>query len=381
MTFDLSTAMDFFSALALLSLLASSYGWLKRALPHEHHAQIALGVLFGLITVLQMNLPLRPFPGTVIDLRAIPLVLAGSYLGWRGALACTLIALATRLSLGGVGMAAGLAGIVLSTPRRAHLAPPRARGPVAHLAVARRAGRAVVGQRAQPAAAHALASAVDPHAHHAVPVGHLPDADPLFALLMQREDTAMWIERQLKASASTDPATGLLNMEAFGRAAAIQAGSETPTAGTGLVILRIRHDRWITQVHGEGALDTVRSALRARLEERLPEGDVLGRTPSGCIAMLLADRSGPSSARLTARIARDLSTRPIRLADGGELRVSLDMGTTWEPDRRPLSELLTEAAHDLERNAAMGGLDVSTRRAGRHASRDAAIDGMPDPRS
>ena len=359
MQFDLSTATDFFSALALLSFLALSYGWLRSVMARVHHAQILLGLLFGLVTVLQMQLPLRPMPGVVIDLRAIPIVLAGAFLGWRGAVLAMAIAMASRLSIGGVGTAAGCAGIVLSGTtglgwaRAMRDRPNRTIGSAIWLGAL--------------TSANALSLLFLPAASalwvllHVMPFLSLTYlvVIPVFAVLIEREGASVWAVRQLWASASTDAATGLLTMDALARAAAQRAEADGPTEGTGLAVFSLRHEEWIRRTHGESALDTIRAALRVRLEERLARCDVLARTPSGSIAAFLPDRDAEAVETLATLLAQELSRRPLRLADGGMLRVSLDLGHAWTVSRRPLSELMTEASAALAVNAQAGGVDAT----------------------
>ena len=383
MTLDLSTAMDFVSALALLAVLASSYGWLKRTLPQRWLAELVLGALFGLVAILQMSLPVEPRPGIVVDLRSIPVALAGAFLGWRGALSCAGIAMAMRWHLGGVGAPVGMTVVAVTALlglgwARATRARPR-RGRVALLGLgAMTACNAVTVVLLPTEIAWWFVANITP----ILTVAYIVLV-PLFAAMMQREDAAIWVERQLRASASTDPATGLLTMDALTRAAARMASRAEPPRGAALVLLRIRHARWIEQVHGAEALDTIRAAMRARLEGMVACGDVLARTRTGCIAVLMADRDEAAAARLAREVARILSTRSIRFDDDGEMRVSLDMGRAWSTAMRPLSEMMTEASRSLEENAYAGGFDVDASAARRGAGggpRDALLDRISEIR-
>lgn len=69
------------------------------------------GLLLGLVSVAQMFQPLEPFSGVIIDLRIVPLVLAGAFLNLRAALLAAAMAAAMRLGVGGAGTLAGVAGI------------------------------------------------------------------------------------------------------------------------------------------------------------------------------------------------------------------------------------------------------------------------------
>ncbi|WP_308915433.1 LytS/YhcK type 5TM receptor domain-containing protein [Jannaschia sp. LMIT008] len=373
MPFDMQNAMDLVSALAILTLLPTSYGWLRRSNMADWQVQIVLGLFFGLVSVLQMNLTFAMPTGIVIDLRIVPVILASAFLGWRGAILCVVPAIAMRYSLGGVGASAGIA-VVLQT---AALGLLWARF-VSERAAATPRAFVILGVLTTTSAATAILLPPD------IAVWFLWNVTPIltvlylvlvpvFATLMHREDVALWTERQLRASASTHPVSGLLYWDALSRAAANLASDTEESRGTGLILLQIRHAKWITRVHGEAALDTVRGVLRARLEDRLPRRDILGLTPGGAIAVLSPDLTDDDLKRLTARLSHDLGTRPVRLDDGGELRISLDMGRTWERQSRPLSEMMTKATNSLDRNARFGGIDAAALRK-RRGLRDTLFD-------
>ncbi|MEO0864573.1 MAG: LytS/YhcK type 5TM receptor domain-containing protein, partial [Pseudomonadota bacterium] len=104
-----STVVDFVSSLSLVLLLASAYSAIYRRITKRRTTtDVVLGALFGLVTLFQMHRPFEPVEGLIIDLRNVPIVLAGAFLGWPGLLACLGIAVATRLNVGGVGMVSGV---------------------------------------------------------------------------------------------------------------------------------------------------------------------------------------------------------------------------------------------------------------------------------
>lgn len=109
-----SVLIDMAAALAVTALLAESYGIVRRRFLGAQVAPVVLGVLFGLMALLQMNNPIEPFDGLIVDLRNIPVALAGAFLGWRGLLPCLLIAAAARIGIGGVGVVAGIWGMALA---------------------------------------------------------------------------------------------------------------------------------------------------------------------------------------------------------------------------------------------------------------------------
>lgn len=100
--------IDFVSALAMIVVLTIAYGNMRRWLYSKQTGQMLLGVVFGGVAFVQMHMPLQPMDGLIIDLRNVPLVLCGAFLGWRAGLICLVIAVGTRYEIGGIGMYAGI---------------------------------------------------------------------------------------------------------------------------------------------------------------------------------------------------------------------------------------------------------------------------------
>jgi len=105
---------DFAASLALIFVLALAYGALHRRMPEVISPQFVLGTLFGIIACLEMQRPLQPFDGVLIDMRNVPIALAGAFLGRSGLAACLVIALTSRLYLGGAGAIAGVTGMMVA---------------------------------------------------------------------------------------------------------------------------------------------------------------------------------------------------------------------------------------------------------------------------
>lgn len=114
MGFDRDLALDVLSPLAVIAILAWSFGMIRDRRLRGIVAPVSLGLAFGLIAMLQMHLARQPVSGLLVDLRTVPLALAGAFLGWPGLGACLLVALGARSEIGGVGAVPGMIGMALA---------------------------------------------------------------------------------------------------------------------------------------------------------------------------------------------------------------------------------------------------------------------------
>jgi len=124
---------------ALLVALSALYGLLARV-RHRHAGaerdKILAGLLFGGLAIAAMNIPFHYRPGVIYDGRSIVLTLAGLFGGGIAAAVSVALAGAYRAYLGGPGVWAGVATILLCSMvglavRRVYENRPESLGPVA----------------------------------------------------------------------------------------------------------------------------------------------------------------------------------------------------------------------------------------------------------
>ena len=72
------------------------------------------GFLLGMAAVSQMFFPVEPTPGVIVDLRIIPVLLAGAFLSRSSGTIAIAMGIMMRLGIGGVGADSGIAAIVLA---------------------------------------------------------------------------------------------------------------------------------------------------------------------------------------------------------------------------------------------------------------------------
>lgn len=111
--FNLTTHM--MSGLGLSALVVIAFSLVSRVSRQAHYREILLGLLFGIGASVSMLDPTAYAPGIFLDSRAVMLALAGPFGGLVSTLIAVIFASAMRVFIGGVGMEAGLVGIVIAS--------------------------------------------------------------------------------------------------------------------------------------------------------------------------------------------------------------------------------------------------------------------------
>jgi len=110
-----SMVVDLIHNAALLVALSAFYSLLTRFRSKSPlWGRLFLGLLFGIVALAGMKMPFHYAPGIIYDGRSIILILAGLYGGGTVAIIATLIAGIYRALMGGAGVWAGLATIVVT---------------------------------------------------------------------------------------------------------------------------------------------------------------------------------------------------------------------------------------------------------------------------
>lgn len=327
MRIDDHIILDFLSALALLAILCWCYGLIRQRVFGDHLGPIVMGVLFGLVALVQMHAPLQPVEGLILDLRAVPVALAGAYLGRRGLAACLAVALVTRWQIGGIGMVpdlvaiilAGAAGAVWDRATRHHL--PRRAVHLVALGLAVSAPVLTAALLPAPLSTWVLANAA--------PVLALLNlaAVPMLAALLERERHALLIERALLAQATARARDGMLSQPRFLdllRRLRHSTASGLPTGPPVVAVLVLQlEQRQVSARRSEAVLAHVLSGLRDRLPQLVCHGDQLGITEEGRILIALAAGDLAQVDTVIASIRRAVAESAVALPDGDSARVGV----------------------------------------------------------
>ncbi|MDD4092523.1 MAG: PAS domain S-box protein, partial [Smithellaceae bacterium] len=142
--------LDLIFNLSLLVALSVVSGFIDKRWPRETRpGQLLQGALFGAVTVLGMLRPLILGPGLIFDGRSVMLSLCALFFGPLAAAVSCVMALACRISIGGVGLIMGILtslsstaiGLIFFYRNKSSLHPPSAKllyvmGLVVHATVA-----------------------------------------------------------------------------------------------------------------------------------------------------------------------------------------------------------------------------------------------------
>ncbi|TNC74120.1 diguanylate cyclase domain-containing protein [Rubellimicrobium roseum] len=322
-----ATLKDISGSIALIALLAVAYGSVLRRFGGSAGSRAALGVLFGLAAMLAMQDPILVAEGVFVDLRHLPVTLAGAFLGWRGSLAAVGLAAAMRLDIGGQGAQVGALGLILA-------------GLAGYLWDRWTLGSGYRGLRAMIALAllsslHLLALLLLPGP---LAIQVLAAMGPVLlpvhiagvlvvGSLIERERCAHATRAALLRDAFHDPLTGLLNRRGFQ-----EAMSRLPAGQDGaLLIIDIDHFKRINDRYGHPAGDVILRSLGARLAAVLRQGDLLARLGGEEIGAFLPGLAPPGASVATRRLCEAIRAEPFTLPGGGTVAVTASLGGAYGP--------------------------------------------------
>jgi diguanylate cyclase len=319
---------DLASTIAVLALLAAVYGSALRRIGMAPLRNAALGLLFGLAAAGAMLQPIMLEAGVLFDLRALPLGLAGAFLGPFGALPAMGVAGVMRIAIGGSGMIAGLVAIgIAGFAGSAWFFLARFLRPLP-------AFRLLV--LSLMISLHLLAVLLLPGqlaAKILVELAPLTILLNLFGTLVvggmfNRERCAVERERALEKEVLKDPLTGIANRRGFARLVegVSQRGSAT---GSALLIIDLDHFKAINDTHGHAAGDLVLMQLGARLQACLRGSDIVARFGGEEFVAFLPATPVDAAMLVAERLRCAVVDEPFAVG-GCAIRVTISVGAHWE---------------------------------------------------
>jgi diguanylate cyclase (GGDEF)-like protein len=179
-------------------------------------------------------------------------------------------------------------------------------------------------------------------------------------------------EALLKVQSERDPLTGLANRRHFREALAARQADGDAFSG-GLLLLDLDHFKRVNDEHGHLAGDAVLVEAAKRLSACVRTGDVACRWGGEEFLLHTATPSSEGVETLALRVLGEIGDRPFKLADGGEVSVTMSVayasfplphfGVTlpWEQAVN-LVDMALYSAKAMGRDRAVGicGADAST---------------------
>ncbi|TFL19118.1 LytS/YhcK type 5TM receptor domain-containing protein [Jannaschia formosa] len=316
--------LDIALSIGLLTLLVGNYGILRRRLPGTWLAPQLLGLLFGGVAVLMMNIPLQLADGVIVDLRVVPIVLAGAFLGLRGAMIAVVIATAMRLWVGGIGWMSGvtaiwMAAVVGMSWSFATVGP-------AHRPI-RSSVALGMGCWLTMAAALLLPAelALQFFRHNAALLGGVYlTVVPALALLLERQRVDMQREAWARAAVGARTAPTFEGAEALARSLAAAEAAGRFRDGAVVLSLRVRSSRLALSLWGPEVEVAVLCVLRDRLLALLPPGAKLGMIEHGTVLAFLERGSVGDAEAMIARTCDFATKEPIAMPGMASVRLRME---------------------------------------------------------
>nr|WP_255569770.1 LytS/YhcK type 5TM receptor domain-containing protein [Actibacterium sp. 188UL27-1] len=284
-----------------------------------------MGLIFGLAAVVQMYRPFEPTDGLIIDLRNIPIALAGAFLSGRAVLICVAVAVTVRLQIGGMGMWAGIAGLTVAASMGVIWAkftknmPTRQYPQMIALAVL--------------ASTHLLAGLVLPDdarlwffAQAALPIFAVNVAIiPIISILLEGERRKFQEECRLKASVSLDPDNGLMTPQAFAQECAIRSSALADGSYTQALVIRLRPCRSLYTWSNGRMRNRLLAAMFLRLQEIIPHADFAGTYQCRLLLVPLSQLDLLRLEDLTLQITRHATSLPYAVQENFWHRIAIDI--------------------------------------------------------
>ena len=340
MLLSVGVLRDFVEAIAVIALLAVAYGAVHRALPKLLHAHIALGAMFGASAIFAMFDPLTLAPGVLVDMRSLPVALAGAYLGLPGMAVALTEAIVMRAWIGGVGVWSGVVGLALSALAGLAWAwavrrrPQRSLRDLAWLGLAASASLPAFFLLPWPFAV-TIFTQIAPFIVALNLIGMI-----VIGLILERERMLLTRENRLRLDSGTDALTLLLNRRGFEAAHGRVMAEAAPAQGSALLLIDLDHFKQINDLHGHTIGDFVLQSVARRLRHALRHDEFIGRLGGDEIAVLLPAVTRSQADEAAQRVCREIGDVLHALPGIEPLRVTASVGAYWSDEASDLATSL-----------------------------------------
>lgn len=321
MEYFLNHGVELTASIALICVLGLLYSAAARWKTSRTTSDVVLGLCFGAVGVMEMLRPFEPMAGLIIDLRNIPVALAGAYLGWRGALICLGIVAAARLGFGGVGMVAGMLGATVAMVMGRYWASLMAE--IEHRKLRHHLMLALL------ASLHLAAAFVLPpveqawfFSNAALPILAINlIVIPINGIILEVERRRHRTEEQLRSAAIVSPKSGLTPIDAFHRECRVRASAWADQSYTTALAIKIKRHPWLGLQGNRGKQDELLGAVHMRVQKYMPDAHLAGHTDDTTLLVPLQLADLLKIEELRTQLRRALSDEAFALSGFGITKI------------------------------------------------------------
>lgn len=316
--------------------------------------QLGLGCLFGAITVLCMEFPIRAASGVIVDLRGLMVTAAAGLAGpVVGGIAAGMGA-AFRLWVGGAGTLSGIAGISLALILGIgwhRIAAPRISSTITKDALLGLSATFALGGFLLLPNGLDIIERLGPILLVLNIVGAI-----VVGQLFRREVRFYQNARQLHEMAMYDPLTNLLNRR--GAEVAAEHAKSSSSYGRGVLYLDLDHFKQINDRFGHDVGDMALALVVERVANSIRDEAIISRQGGDEFAVYFPDLPDFAIKPIAERFRAIVAEKPIHVGQE-QLRLSISIGGFHTTSKMPLREMISAADEQLLRSKVDGRDRVS----------------------
>ena len=308
------------------------YGFVAQISTNRTFRYLLMGVTFGLGSIFVMLTPLEFADGVIIDMRNLLVGLSSAFFGIIGGGVTVLIAITTRILIGGDGAASGVLGIMLAGSGGLIWAY-FIRGKISNHSQE----SAVLGLMIS---AHLLAIFTLPadliwrfwvEIAPVLVVFNLLGAILIGSLLNREEKLATKNEALLDA-ATTDPLTRLYNRRSAVKAYETLQELHKESHGTAMLCFDVDNFKAVNDTYGHVFGDAVLAEVSSRVGKALRPADIFSRLGGDEFLIILPTVTLEETQSIAERCRAVIASETI-VKDGQSAAVTISVGAEWLPDR------------------------------------------------
>lgn len=353
MTAILSKLMIAVNPAILAIVIAYSYGLISRKAGNKYAGQFAMGIVMGAAAIFAMMSPIHFAEGVIVDMRSLVIGLAGAFFGLIGAAIAATMAIITRLTIGGMGVYAGVTGILLSAGLGLAWSiwvRPRIKFELtAHVALGVMISGHLLSAMLLPAdVIMSFMVSLAPWLVVLNIVGAL-----VIGTLIAHEKRIEDRTTALMSAATTDPLTKLLNRRSLVEMFENLSKPTSSDDGTAMLCFDIDHFKRINDTNGHMLGDQVLLEIKDRISSCLRPSDLFSRIGGDEFLIVLPNVNRSETTVIAERCRQVIAQNPVNFEET-DVKVTISMGANWIEGTPDFTESLAETDAILYKAKASG---------------------------